>query len=61
MTFGSTGWKPVPGDWNGINNTEVGVYKDGAWYLEDDGSGTWNAGDRANSFGAAGWTSVMGK
>ena len=33
---------------------------DGIWYLDNDGSGTWNAGDRANVFGAAGWTSVIG-
>ena len=32
--------------------TNIGVYKDGAWYLDNDGSGTWNAGDKAYSFGA---------
>ncbi len=41
-------------------STKIGIYKDGAWYLDNDGSGTWNAGDRANLFGAAGWTSVLG-
>ena len=41
-------------------STRVGVYKDGTWYLDMDGSGTWNAGDRANNFGAPGWTSVPG-
>ena len=25
------------------------------------GSGTWNAGDRADTFGAAGWSQVVGK
>ena len=39
---------------------KIGVYKDGTWYLDSDGSGTWNAGDRANSFGSLGWTSVLG-
>ena len=23
--------------------TKIGVYKDGIWYLDNDGSGTWNA------------------
>ena len=43
-----------------VGSSKIGVYKDGAWYLDNDGSGTWNAGDRANSFGAPGWTSVLG-
>ena len=42
------------------NKIEIGVYQDGAWYLDYDGSGTWNAGDRANGFGAPGWTPVVG-
>ena len=28
--------------------------------LDNDGSGYWNAGDRANTFGAVGWTPVTG-
>ena len=40
--------------------TKIGIYMDGAWYLDNDGSGTWNAGDRANTFGAPGWTPVTG-
>jgi hypothetical protein len=45
-----------------VTNTadKIGVYNNGVWYLDNDGSGTWNAGDRANSFGATGWTSVVG-
>jgi hypothetical protein len=39
---------------------KIGVYNNGVWYLDNDGSGTWNAGDRANSFGSTGWTSVWG-
>ena len=30
------------------------------WYLDTDGSGTWNAGDMANNFGASGWVSSAG-
>ena len=39
---------------------KIGIYKGGAWYLDNDGSGTWNTGDRANVFGSPGWTSVLG-
>jgi hypothetical protein len=36
------------------------VYKDGAWYLDNDGSGTWNFGDKSYSFGAPGFTPIIG-
>ena len=56
-----SGWTPILGNWNGdATGTKIGVYKDGVWYLDNDGSGTWNAGDRANSFGSVGWTPVLG-
>ena len=41
-------------------STKIGVYQDGMWYLDNDGSVTWNTGDRANGFGAIGWTPVLG-
>ena len=56
----STGWTSVLGDWNGDGKAEIGVYKDGVWYLDNDGSGAWNAGEKANSFGSTGWTPVIG-
>ena len=40
--------------------TNIGIYQNGVWYRDNDGSGTWNAGDQANVFGALGWTSVLG-
>jgi hypothetical protein len=43
-----------------VGSSKVGIYKDGMWYLDNDGSGTWNAGDRANMFGAPGWMPVLG-
>jgi hypothetical protein len=54
---------PVVGDWNGDRKTKIGLYQytNGVWYLDNDGSGTWNAGDRADTFGALGWTPVVGK
>jgi hypothetical protein len=60
--FGASGWTSVVGDWNGDGKTKVGVYKDGAWYLDYDGNGIWDTGkDREYSFGSPGWTSVVGK
>ena len=40
--------------------SRIGVYKDGAWYLDNDGSGMWNAGDKAYYFGATGWIPETG-
>jgi hypothetical protein len=40
---------------------KIGVYKDGVWYLDWNGSGAWDQGtDKQDYFGAAGWTSVSG-
>ena len=59
-TFGATGWIPVMSDWNGDGKTEVGVYKDGVWYLDRNGNGVWDAGtDSQYTFGATGWIPVM--
>jgi len=45
---------------NSTTPSRIGIYQNGAWYLDNDGSGTWNTGDQANMFGAPGWTSVVG-
>ena len=51
--FGSTGWTPVTGDWNGDGKTKVGVYQNGVWYLDYNGNGVWNAGiDKVYNFGS---------
>ena len=43
-----------------VPGSKIGVYKDGAWYLDWNGNGAWDQGiDRAFNFGAAGWTPVM--
>ena len=37
------------------------MYKDGAWYLDWNGNGAWDQGtDKAYSFGATGWTPIIG-
>ena len=50
--FGAPGWTSVLGDWNGDNKTEIGIYKDGTWYLDYNGNGFWDAGiDKLDYFG----------
>ena len=58
--FGTTGMRPVVGDWNGAGKTNIGVYEPwtGTWHL-DDGNGSWDDCDSAvdlciTSFGAPG-------
>ena len=34
--------KPVVGDWTGDGITKVGIYQNGAWYLDRNGNGRWN-------------------
>ena len=33
---------PVMGDWTGIGTAKIGIYRNGAWYLDRDGGGSWN-------------------
>ncbi len=37
-----TGDLPVSGDWNGDGYAEIGIYRDGDWYLDYNGNGTWD-------------------
>ncbi len=39
---------------------KIGIYRDGAWYLDNNGNGIYGAGDRNFAFGGAGWTPVIG-
>jgi hypothetical protein len=34
--------KPVVGDWTGDGITKVGIYQNGAWYLDKNGNGSWS-------------------
>lgn len=42
LTPGNTVY-PVVGDWSNSGKTNVGVYCEGAWFLDYDGSHTWDA------------------
>jgi hypothetical protein len=54
-SFGLPGDIPVTGDWNGDGLTNIGVFRNGAWYLDATGNGNWDPGAdliiRAGSFG----------
>ena len=40
---------------------DIGIYKDGVWYLDVNGNGIWNSGiDKVFSFGSPGWQPVKG-
>jgi hypothetical protein len=52
---GNPGDIPVFGDWNGDGRTKIGVYRGGFWFLDFNGSGSYEGtgpgGDRFNAFG----------
>ncbi len=64
--FGMAGDIPVVGDWNGDGTTKVGVFRNGAWYLDYPGTGVWvgcdttPTTDRCYNFGMAGDIPVVG-
>ena len=44
-----------------VSSSKIGVFQNGAWYLDANGNGAWDTGvDKAFNFGAPGWTSVVG-
>jgi FtsP/CotA-like multicopper oxidase with cupredoxin domain len=54
---------PVAGDWNGDGKTELGLYRNGTWYLDLNGSGGWNGAPtdkQVNGFGTATDIPVVG-
>jgi len=53
--FGAPSDIPVTGDWNGDGLDEVGVFRQGQWYFDIDGSGTWDSNQDAFrlNFGAS--------
>jgi PKD repeat protein len=57
--FGAPNFIPILSDWNGDGRAKIGVYKDGAWYLDYLGEGTWTTNTKAYGFGASGYTPVI--
>jgi hypothetical protein len=52
-TGGVVGGIPVTGDWARTGITNIGVYKDGRWYLDQSGNGVWDGAptDSVYNFG----------
>ncbi len=59
--YGSPGDVPVAGDWNGDGVVNIGLFRQGTWYLDGDGDGRWSAGDSlVEHFGTPGDVPVVG-
>ena len=60
--FGTTGDKPVAGDWNSDGKDEIGVFRNGPWYLDYNGNRAWDpaSGDMSFWFGTSGDLPVAG-
>ena len=59
--FGTENDVAVAGDFNGDGVTNVGLFREGTWYLDTDGNGRWSAGDVfVEHFGTAGDVPVVG-
>jgi hypothetical protein len=62
-TFGLPGDQPLIGDWTGDGRIRVGVFRNGAWYLDLNGNRKWDGvagGDGIFQFGLAGDLPVAG-
>jgi len=61
--FGLPGDQPVAGDWTGNGTTRIAVFRNGLWYVDLNGNGTWdgiNGGDAIYGFGLPGDIAVVG-
>ena len=44
--YGTKGDRAVNGDWNGDGIRTVGIFRNGAWFLNMDGDGRWSGATR---------------
>jgi hypothetical protein len=58
--YGSEGDRAVSGDWNGDGVTNIGLFRNGTWYLDADGDGRWSRGDKMIQMGGPGDLPVVG-
>ncbi len=58
--YGGERDQPVSGDWNGDGVSNIGVFRDGLWYLDLDGDGRWSAADDVVEYGRQGDVPVVG-
>ncbi|MCC6422872.1 MAG: hypothetical protein IT447_05285 [Phycisphaerales bacterium] len=60
FTLGTTGDKPVVGDWNGVGKERAGIFRDGTWILDTNGIAGFQVGDAQFTLGQAGDKPVVG-
>ena len=60
VVFGIRGAIPISGDFNGDGKSEVGVFKDGQWFIDLNDNGLWDAGDLWARLGHKGDRPVTG-
>ena len=60
IPYGTSGWTHLVGDWNGDGKSEIGIYKDGFWYIDYGGSGIIDANTKYYSFGGPCLTPLVG-
>lgn len=60
MYFGTTAGLPVAGDFNGDGFAEQGMFVDGRWFIDLNGTGSWDAGDLQLTLGRPGDLPVVG-
>jgi hypothetical protein len=59
--FGTENDVAVAGDFNGDGVSNIGLFREGTWYLDADGNGRWSTGDVCvENFGTAGDLPVVG-
>ncbi len=60
LLFGMRGATPVAGDFNGDGVTDLGVFKNGQWFIDVNGNGVWDEGDLWAKLGYDGDKPVVG-
>ena len=60
LLFGMKGGTPVSGDFNGDGVTDVGIFRDGQWFIDVNGNGVWDEGDLWAKLGHDGDKPVVG-
>lgn len=59
-TFGTLGGKPLVGDFNGDGLDQIAIFKDGYWFIDSNGNGTWDNDDLMIRLGNADDQAVVG-
>jgi hypothetical protein len=59
-TYGLSTDLPIVGDWDGTGWRRMGVFRNGTWFLDMNGDGVIDSGDKTVVFGQAGDIPVVG-